>query len=158
MKQFIINYIQVNPNTSYKYHANRSLILETENNNFFVNSLRLSEEIKSQSSSFHSKFYHLYLPVMQEDNYLMPFETLPFYEGQEKKYVEVITHLGNSFVQNKNLFKKFIQDYKTFLVNINYQKDIMSKVEFIFKHDEEHHYTINEIATTKINNRRTLEK
>jgi len=152
MKQFIINYIKVNLSTSYVPIRKKSLILEKENNNFFINSFIVSEDIKNQSPSFHSKFYHLYLPMMEEDNYVRPFETLPFYEGQEKKYVEIITHLGRSFCENESLFKKFIKDYKNFLVDINSEKDIMSKIEFIFKHDEMHHYSINEIPPTKINN------
>ena len=85
MKQFILNYIHIYPNTSFRHDGNRGLMLENENDNFFSNSFKFSEKIKSQSTRLYSEFYHLYLPLMQEDNYVRPFETLPFYEGQERR-------------------------------------------------------------------------
>jgi hypothetical protein len=153
METFVLNYIEVTPDTSYTYEK-KELLLEREvNNNFFAKSFNFAEDVKSQAPNFNSEFYHLYIPIQEEGDggYIRSFETLPTYHLQEKKYVQFITHLGDSFSQNNKLFQKFIKDYKNFLVDINTRKDIMSKIEFIFGHSDRPHYDIREIKTQSVN-------
>lgn len=144
MKAFIINYIDITPNTSYDYNV-RGLMIEKEVDNFFNKSFKLAENLKRQAPNFHNDFYHLYIPVMDDQNYVRPLETLPVYGGQEKKYIEIITHLKNDL--SESYFEKFIEYYKRFLIDINSKKDILSKAEFIIRHDELHHYSVREILT-----------
>jgi len=120
-------------------------MIEKEVDNFFNKSFKCAENIKFQAPNFYNEFYHLYIPTMEEQGYVRALETLPLYEGQEKKYIEIITHLRNDL--SKTSFKKFIEDYKIFLVDINAKKDILSKAEFIIKHDEMLQYSVREIAT-----------
>lgn len=144
MKAFIINYIDITSNTSYDYNGS-GLMIEKEVDNFFNKSFKLAENLKCQAPNFHNDFYHLYIPAMDDQNYVRPLETLPLYEGQNKKYIEIITHLDNDL--SEIFFKKFIENYKRFLIDINAKKDILSKAEFIIRHDELHHYSVREIAT-----------
>tara|TARA_B100000963_G_scaffold326727_1_gene313989 strand:- start:290 stop:760 length:471 start_codon:yes stop_codon:yes gene_type:complete len=150
MNAFIINYIDITPNTSYSYNG-RGLMIEMEVDNFFNKSFKFADIIKSQSTEFHNNFYHLYIPIMEDQIYVRPLETLPHYEDQDKKYVEIITHLRNNLSSND--FKKFIQDYKRFLVDINCKKDILSKIELIIRHDEMPHYSVREIVSSSVSNR-----
>ncbi len=150
METFIINYIDITPNTSYTY-TGRGLMLEREVDNFFNKSFKFADSIKYQSTEFHNNFYHLYIPIMEDQIYVRPLETLPHYEDQDKKYVEIITHLKNNLSSSD--FKKFIQDYKRFLVDINCKKDILSKAELIIRHDEMQHYSVREIVSCEVSNR-----
>ena len=150
MKTFIINYINITPNTSYVY-TGRGLMLEREVDNFFNKSFKFADSIKFQSTELHDNFYHLYLPIMEDQMYVRPLETLPYYEDQDKKYVEIITHLRNNLSSSD--FKKFTQDYKRFLVDINFKKDILSKAELIIRHDEMQHYSVREIVSRQVSNR-----
>ena len=88
---------------------------------------------------------------MEDQIYVRPLETLPHYKDQDKKYVEIITHLRNNLSSND--FIKFIQDYKRFLVDINCKKDILSKIELIIRHDEMPHYSVREIVSSSVSNR-----
>lgn len=150
MQTFVLNYIEVTPETSYTYEK-KELLLEREVNNFFAKSFNYAEDVKSQAPHFNSEFYHLYIPTHDEGGYIRSFETLPTYHLQEKKYVQFITHLGHSFSQNNKLFQKFIKDYKKFLVDINTRKDIMSKIEFIFRHSDRPHFDVREIISQSVN-------
>lgn len=150
MKTFVLNFIEVTPSTSYTYEK-KELLLEKEVNNFFAKSFNFAEDVKSQAPNFNSEFYHLYIPTQEEGGYIRSSETLPTYHLQEKKYVQFITHLGHSFSQNNKLFQKFIKDYKKFLVDINTRKDIMSKIEFVFRHSDRPHYDMREIIPQSVN-------
>ena len=149
MKTFVLNFIEVTPSTSYTYEK-KELLLEKEVNNFFAKSFNFAEDVKSQAPNFNSEFYHLYIPTQEDGGYIRSFETLPTYHLQEKKYVQFITHLGDSFSQNNKLFQKFIKDYKKFLVDINTRKDIMSKIEFVFRHSDRPHFDVREIIPQSV--------
>ena len=102
------------------------------------------------SEDFHNNFYHLYIPIMEDQMYVRPLETLPSYEHQDKKYVEIITHLRNDLSSSD--FKKFIQDYKRFLVDINCKKDILERdlIKMIKEEIEYKKYFQNKKISKKI--------